>query len=179
MDRRTGIPITLSAVAMAIGNRAGLEVVGVALPGHFIVKAVRGGKEVFFDPFHGGRVLSPEECELLVRQVTGMEFEANAETLQACDLGPMIFRMLSNLKAVYLSDGDFARAVRIIERLLQLSPDDPLQLRDLGATLLQDGQPGRAIDPLNAYLAARPDASDAEAVRKLLSQSEKAVARWN
>src|SRR5260370_20352524 len=60
LDRRTGIPITLSAVAMAVGNRAGLEVVGVGLPGHFVAKAVANGREVFFDPFHGGRVLEAE-----------------------------------------------------------------------------------------------------------------------
>src|SRR5438309_117199 len=53
LDRRTGIPITLSLVAMAIGRRAGLEVVGVGLPGHFVAKAVADGQEVLFDPFHG------------------------------------------------------------------------------------------------------------------------------
>jgi regulator of sirC expression with transglutaminase-like and TPR domain len=179
LDRRTGIPITLSAVAMAVANRAGLHVVGVGLPGHFIAKAVRDDEEVFFDPFHGGRVLDAEQCEQLVRQVTGMEFAATTQTLQGSGLGPMVFRMLTNLKAVYLSDGDCGRATRVIERLLQLSPDDPLQLRDLGATLLQAGQPGRAIDPLDAYLTAYPNAKDAEVVRQMLKQSKKAVAGWN
>src|SRR5438552_8487835 len=59
LDRRLGIPITLSAVAMAVGRRAGLEVAGVGLPGHFVAKAVLDGREVLFDPFHGGRVLTP------------------------------------------------------------------------------------------------------------------------
>jgi regulator of sirC expression with transglutaminase-like and TPR domain len=179
LDRRTGIPITLTAVAMAVANRAGLDVVGVGLPGHFIAKATAGGKEVCFDPFHGGRVLAADQCEQLVRQVTGMEFEATARTLQPSALGPIIFRMLTNLKAVYLSEGDFARATRVIGRLLQLSPEDPHQLRDLGAALLQGGQPGRAIDPLNAYLVAQPAANDAEVVRQLLDQSKKAIAAWN
>ena len=60
LDRRTGLPITLSLVAMAVGGRAGLEVVGVGLPGHFVAKAVAGGREVLFDPFHGGRLLTAE-----------------------------------------------------------------------------------------------------------------------
>jgi regulator of sirC expression with transglutaminase-like and TPR domain len=55
LERRMGIPITLSAVTMAVGARAGLEIYGVGLPGHFVVKAVEGGDEVVFDPFHGGR----------------------------------------------------------------------------------------------------------------------------
>jgi regulator of sirC expression with transglutaminase-like and TPR domain len=179
LDRRTGIPITLSAVAMAVAKRAGLEVVGVALPGHFIAKAVSGDEEVIFDPFHGGRMLDLQQCEQLVRQVTGTDFQATTRSLQACDLGPMVFRMLTNLKAVYLSDGEFARATRVIHRLLQLRPNDPLQLRDLGAALLQGGKPGSAIDPLNAYLTACPEANDVDVVRRLLNQSKKAVSLWN
>jgi regulator of sirC expression with transglutaminase-like and TPR domain len=179
LDRRTGIPITLSAVAIAVANRAGLDVRGVGLPGHFIAKAVAGGRDVFFDPFHGGRLLEVEQCGQLVRKVTGRDFQATAQTLEASPLGLIIFRMLTNLKAVYLSGGDFGRATRVIERLLQLGPDDPAQLRDLGAALLQGGQPGPAINPLSAYLAARPTANDAEVVRQLLNQANNAVARWN
>lgn len=179
LDRRTGIPITLFAVAMAVAKRAGLEVVGVALPGHFIAKAVAGDQELIFDPFHGGRVLGAQQCEQLVRQVTGRDFHATTQSLQASDLGPIVFRMLTNLKAVYLSDSDFGRAARVIGRILQLKPDDPLQLRDLGTALLQGGQPGRAIDPLSAYLTACPETEDSEIVRQLLNRSKNAVALWN
>src|SRR5438270_5821855 len=63
LDRRTGIPITLSAIAIAVGNRAGMAVVGVGLPGHFIAKARAGSIEVLFDPFHGGRMLTTDQCE--------------------------------------------------------------------------------------------------------------------
>src|SRR5690349_19756321 len=80
LDRRTGLPITLSLVAMAVGNRAGLAVRGVGLPGHFIAKAVEGGDEVLFDPFHAGRLLTPSQCEALVEQVTGQHFCATAAT---------------------------------------------------------------------------------------------------
>ena len=62
IDRRTGIPITLSVVAMAIGSRAGLHVAGVGLPGHFIAKALDGDREILFDPFHGGRVLAVDDA---------------------------------------------------------------------------------------------------------------------
>jgi regulator of sirC expression with transglutaminase-like and TPR domain len=87
--------------------------------------------------------------------------------------------MLTNLKGVYSSAGDFTRVTRVIERLLQLNPGDPVQQRDLGTALLQSGQPGRAIDALSAYLMDRPDAADAAAVRQLLDRSKKAVAPWN
>jgi regulator of sirC expression with transglutaminase-like and TPR domain len=179
LDRRTGIPISLSAVAMAVGRRAGLEVVGVGLPGHFVAKASADGEEVLFDPFHGGRVLTPAKCQRLVEQVTGMPYEINDAALSAVPLGAIVMRMLNNLKGVYLRNGDYMRAARIIERLRQLSPDDSLQRRDLGATLFQAGQMGRAIDHLQAYLSTSPEATDANAVKKMLTQARAAVARWN
>jgi regulator of sirC expression with transglutaminase-like and TPR domain len=87
--------------------------------------------------------------------------------------------MLNNLKGVYLRTGDYTRAARVIERLRQLSPEDPLQRRDLGATLFQAGQAGRAIDHLQAYLTASPGAGDADVVKQLLTQAQASVARWN
>lgn len=179
LDRRTGIPITLSAVAMAVGRRAGLEVVGVGLPGHFIVKAIGHGGEVLFDPFHGGRILSPEGCEILVQQVTGEPFEATPAHLQGQPMGQMVLRMLSNLKGIYLRDADFPRAVRVIERLRQLIPNDPEQRRDLGVSLIHSGEPGRALDHLEAYLASVPAADDANTVRQLLDRARSELSRWN
>src|SRR5205807_10669323 len=77
LQRRTGIPITLSVVTIAIGRRAGMEIAGVGLPGHFIVKATDGDAEVLIDPYHGGRVLTPNDCENVVLQVTGLPFDAS------------------------------------------------------------------------------------------------------
>jgi regulator of sirC expression with transglutaminase-like and TPR domain len=179
LDRRTGLPITLSIVAMALGRRAGMDVQGVGLPGHFIAKAVSPGREIFFDPFHGGRRLTPEECSQLVEQVTGKPFRATPQALQAIPLGWIIVRMLNNLKGVYLKAEDYARLIRVTERLRQLAPEDATQVRDLGATFLQAGQPGKAIDHLEAYLTATPQGSDADAVRQLLTQAKSLLARWN
>jgi regulator of sirC expression with transglutaminase-like and TPR domain len=179
LDRRTGIPLTLSLVAMAVGNRVGLPVVGVGLPGHFVAKAVRDGQEAIFDPFHGGRRLSPEECEQLVEQVTQQPFHAGAEHMQAAAAGRIIQRLLANLKSIYLRDEDYVRAIRAIERLRQLAPDD-LSLRcELGSTFLEAGQPGRAVDELKACLASSPGEADAVTVRKLLDRANGEIARWN
>src|SRR5262245_16279005 len=70
IDRQVGLPIALSVLAVAVGTRAGLNVVGVGLPGHFIAKSVEGNEEVLFDPFNGGQFLDPEACEILVSGIT-------------------------------------------------------------------------------------------------------------
>jgi regulator of sirC expression with transglutaminase-like and TPR domain len=179
LDRRTGLPITLSVVAMAVGARAGLKVAGVGLPGHFVAKAVDGDQEVLFDPFHGGRRLTPEQCERLVERVTGQPVQLAPVHLRAVPTGLIVQRMLTNLKSIYLGAEDIPRALRVLERLRQLAPHDAQQRRDLGTVLLQAEEPGRAIDHLSAYLEAVPDGNDAPTVRKLLDQARSAVARWN
>jgi regulator of sirC expression with transglutaminase-like and TPR domain len=179
LERRTGIPITLSAVAIAVGTRAGLEVAGVGLPGHFVARAARDGRAVLFDPFHGGRCLSAEQCAVLVEKATGQPFAVTAEQLRPAPVGAIVVRMLNNLRAIYQQSGDSSRAVRVLERLRQLSPHDPDVRRDLGVALLLSGRRGQAIDHLAAYLKACPDAADAEHVGRFLNSARGEIARWN
>jgi regulator of sirC expression with transglutaminase-like and TPR domain len=179
LDRKLGIPITLSVVAAAVGGRSGLTVAGVGLPGHFIAKVVDGDEEVWFDPFNGGQFLDPAGCEELVTAVTGQPFTLTPDATAATPPGLIVVRMLNNLKAVYLKDGDFARAARVMERLVQLDPDDPVQRRDLGVSLVHAGRPGRAIDHLRLYLDRTPAAADAATVRDFLNDAVRSVAKWN
>lgn len=179
LDRRTGLPILLSLVAMTVGNRAGLHVVGVGLPGHFVAKATDGAEVVLFDPFHGGRQLTGPECETLVEQVTGEPFRATPAALRAELPGRIVFRLLTNLKAAYLRLRDFDRAGRVIDRLRQLAPHDLVQQRDLGVCLFQAGQPGKAINHLDVYLKKSLTVEDREAVEEMLRRARDQVARWN
>jgi len=179
LERRTGIPITLSALVMAIGARVGLHIEGVGLPGHFVAKAVDGEEQVVFDPFHGGRVLTAVDCENVVRQVTRRDITVTAETLNGLPLSLIVMRMLNNLKAIYLKQSDMPRAIRVLERLRQLAPEDAELQRDLGICLVHAGKPGKAVDLLTAYLDMAPEAMDAEVVRDVLRRARSAVAEWN
>jgi regulator of sirC expression with transglutaminase-like and TPR domain len=180
IDRQVGLPISLSLLAMAVGERAGLPVVGVALPGHFVAKAVGpDGAEVLFDPFNGGEFLDPEGCEALVGAITGHSFEATPEALEATSPAAFVLRMLNNLKTAYLADRAHLRAARVTRRLCQLMPDEPAQRRDLGLLLARADRPGAAVDHLRHYLTALPDADDADDVRKVLNHTLGEVARWN
>lgn len=179
LDRHLGIPLSLSLLAMAVGERCGMTVVGVGLPGHFIAKAVDAGGEVLFDPFHGGQLLDYPACERLVSAVTGHPFHAHEDSLAATPPGLIAQRMMNNLKAAYLKVADYRRAATVIRRLTQLVPDDPTQVRDLGVCLLHDGRPGPATEHLRAYLDTVPGAEDADAVQNLLKEARKQLARWN
>ncbi|MBI2808785.1 MAG: transglutaminase family protein [Planctomycetes bacterium] len=179
LERRVGIPISLSAVAMAVGQRAGLTIAGIGLPGHFIVKAIDGTREIIIDPFDGGRILSRADCEQLIHHATGVVVLPGMLELTPIPLGLMIQRMLNNLRTIYQKGQDWPRAVRTLERLRQLSPDDIALRRDLGICRLHNDQPGKAIDHLQAYLHAAGDAEDRAGIEKLLSIARKMIARWN
>jgi regulator of sirC expression with transglutaminase-like and TPR domain len=179
LDRQVGLPIALSVLAIGVGTRAGLNVVGVGLPGHFVAKSIDGDEEVLFDPFNGGQFLDVEACEALVGGITGRPFEATPEALAATPPGAVVARMLQNLKTAYLADRAYSRAARVTWRLAQLLPNDPSQRRDMGVLLVQADQHGRAIDHLRYYLQAAPTAEDAPDVQKFLSQALGEVSRWN
>ena len=179
MDRRTGIPITLSLLTMALGQRLGLTITGIGLPGHFIVKAVNAGEQILFDPFHGGRQLTLNDCENLVQQVTGMPFEAKCESLRGMPLGQLVARLLTNLKMIYLKREDYVRASRVISHLVVLSPHDQRERRDLGSVLLKLGQLGQAIDHLRAYLHSGSWLPDSESVQQLLDRACSEICKWN
>ena len=180
LDRKLGIPLSLSVLAVRVGAGCGLQVVGVGLPGHFVAKAMDAdGGQVLFDPFHGGQLLDPPACEGLVAAVTGHPFHATEDALAATPPGHIVQRMLNNLKAIYLREPDFPRAARLIRRILQLVPDDITQRRDLGVSLVHAGQPGPAIDHLAAYLAGVPHADDFDVVKGFFKEARKQVAKWN
>jgi regulator of sirC expression with transglutaminase-like and TPR domain len=163
LERRTGLPISLSIVSMAVGTRAGLEIFGVGAPGHFITKAVEGDEEIYFDPFNGGQILEPPANEIAL--------------FGSIPSGYLLQRILTNLKGSYQRLNDFARLARILGRLMQLNPLDTNQVRDYGTALLHAGRPGQAIDALMRYLDSDPD--DADAVQALLAVAQKEISRWN
>ena len=179
LERRMGIPISLSAMTMAVGERAGLTIAGVGLPGHFIVKVTSREQDILIDPFNGGRLLTLADCEFLVEQATGASLKGEALSLQPVPLGLLVLRMLHNLKGIYAKMQDWPRSIRVMERMRQLSPHDVVLRRDLGACQLRHGQPGKAIDHLRSYVDAAAEAEDIEQVQQLLKSAIKQVAQWN
>jgi regulator of sirC expression with transglutaminase-like and TPR domain len=179
LDRKLGIPITLSALAMSVGCRAGLNVVGVGLPGHFIAKAIEGEDQVLFDPFHGGQILTPDGCRSLIEAVTGQMIPLTPVMFQATPPGWIVTRMLNNLKGIYHQKEDYPRLLRVIDQLRILSPHDGGLDRDKGMALLNSGQPGQALDHLTAYLQANSSAPDEDLVKQMLARARDELARWN
>src|SRR5205814_1072324 len=104
--------------------------------------------------------------------------EASALVLEALPLGLIVQRMLNNLKAIYVQRQDWLRAVRVMERLRLLMPQDVVLRRDLGVGYVRHGQPGKAIDHLRSYVDTALEAADLDNVRQVLKSALKMVAQW-
>jgi regulator of sirC expression with transglutaminase-like and TPR domain len=179
LERRLGIPITLSIVYVAVAARAGLEAVGVGLPGHFVVRAERRGRHRLLDPFHAGALLDHAGCEALVARVRPGGGPFDPIWLAPVTTRQILVRMLSNLKAVYLALGDWPRALAAVERITLLVPDALEELRDRGTLHARLGQGPAAVRDWEAYLKRAPGAPDSEEVRDQLRALRQALAALN
>ena len=179
IERKTGIPISLSVLYRAVAHRLGLEMEGVNLPAHFMLRVDRGDETIFVDPFHAGALLDRQGCERRVAELIGRPVVLSDLEIAPCGLDLVVTRMLRNLKAIYLRGHDFSTALPVQRRLAALNPDDPLEQRDLGMLCLQLDRPAEAIAPLQSLLDARPEPEDADAIRALLRAARREVATWN
>jgi regulator of sirC expression with transglutaminase-like and TPR domain len=171
LDRRTGIPITLSCLYVEVARRVGLAMQGVGLPGHFIVRHESGGRTLFRDPFNAGRLLSREACIHKVREIHGPHAEFRECFLDPWPTKQILARMLGNLKGIYLRGRDFANALWVVNAMLAIDPRCVEQVRDRGMIYLHLEKPRRALADLECYLKRQPNAEDsadvAEIVRNL------------
>jgi regulator of sirC expression with transglutaminase-like and TPR domain len=169
LDRRLGIPISLSVLFMEVARRAGLALEGVGFPGHFLVKLrPEAGPEVFIDPYNGGEFLTADECVGRFKNVSlGREFDSRF--LEGVAPRQILGRMLHNLKRIYVEQGDDVRAFWVIDRLLLLAPDAIDEVRDRGLVSARLGLKPAAARDLAAYLEREPGAADAGEVRGLLA----------
>jgi regulator of sirC expression with transglutaminase-like and TPR domain len=179
IDRRTGIPITLTIVYMEVALRTGFAVRGVGLPGHFIAKCSDGAEEIYIDPFNGGRVMGEIGCAELLLEMSGGRLKLDPSHLAAVTNRQILARMLSNLLAIYGGSNDYTRALAVIERILIITPDSTLHIRDHGLLLAALGEPARAASELERYLALAPDAKDTEAIRKQIAAIRQGQAKLN
>ncbi len=168
LDRKLGIPLTLSILHLEAARAAGFQGRGVGLPGHFVLRLEHEDRHLIVDPYHDGQVVGPDECRDLVRVTTGRPWLFREELLAGTDDRGVLGRMLLNLKHVYIGVKDYPRALSAVQRLLLVRPGDSVEIRDRGLIRAEMGLAHDAIPDLETYLTRSPDAPDAETVRTRL-----------
>ncbi len=179
LERKTGIPISLSILYRAIARDLGLRLEGVNFPGHFMLRVLDAPEPMLVDPFHEGMILDTAGCEDRLSRQLGQPIELTDELLQPAAAGSVVARMLRNLKAIYVRVEDDERALPVIRRLAALNPDDLEEQRDLGLTCLRSNRPGEAIGPLEKALVGSARKEERDEIRSCLRVAMSAVAAMN
>jgi regulator of sirC expression with transglutaminase-like and TPR domain len=182
IDRRLGIPITLSVVYIEIGRRVGLSLHGVSYPGNFLVKCVVRDGAIILDPYAGGASLSVEELQQRLQTLhDGVNATPAAITgmLSAAEGKEILARVLRNLKGIYLQQKDFLKALSATERIIALSPAAAEEYRDRGRIYLELECFRAALADFRHYLSLLPGASDAAALKQGIADLQQVVARLN
>jgi len=179
LDRRVGIPITLSAVYLEVGRRLGLSVRGAGMPGHFLVKYVGPSEEIVIDPFGGGGIVSPSDCQRILDRIFDGKLRFEPGMLSIVGTRQILARMLTNLKAIYFNNEEYGKALSIVERLLILHPHEASEIRDRGLLSCQLRRYADAIADLERYLRLAPEANDSATIREHLCNLRKRSAALN
>ncbi len=182
LDRRVGLPITLSIVYLELGRRIGLPVHGVSFPGHFLVKVRLRRGQLVLDPFQRGVPQSDDDLRQRLAQFMPqgqMPLSDLVQYLEAASPRDIVVRVLRNLKAVYFKAGKLNEALAVTNRLLLAAPDMPEELRDRGLLYAQLECFRPAAADLQNYLRRQPNGADAQDIRAKLMALQKAAARLN
>ena len=182
MERRTGIPITLSIVYLEIGRRIGLNLKGVSFPGHFLVKLSVKRGELVLDPFTGGEAQSEADLRQRLAQVlpSGQAERAKLEQyLEPATPRQIIARVLRNLKNIYMQTQKLEPALAVMHRMLLVVPESAEELRDRGLLYQQLECFRPALSDLQNYLRRRPDAPDATEIHGKIVELKQASSRLN
>jgi len=177
IERKTGIPITLSVLYMEVARRVGLALDGVGFPGHFLVKCVGDADEIVIDPFNGGEIKSREDIDTLLFNLYGGKVLFHSDFLAPSTKKDILKRMLANLKAIYINGNDLVKSLSVLDRLMILDPASAEDARDRGVVYLRLECYAQAREDFETYLRLRPDAEDALLVHEQLVRLAKEVTR--
>ncbi|MFN0038309.1 MAG: SirB1 family protein [Burkholderiales bacterium] len=182
LERRTGIPITLSLLYMECGRGADVSLQGVSFPGHFLVKCALPGGFVVLDPYARGVTLDLQDLRNRLRAAYGggdVDAQALESALAAADNKAIMIRLLRNLKAIYLQSGRLNSALPIMHWILAAAPREPLELRDRGM-IYQELECFRpAMSDFENYLRSAPQAADAQDIRARIAKLRLQVSSLN
>ncbi|MGH8686607.1 MAG: SirB1 family protein [Burkholderiales bacterium] len=187
IDRRSGIPITLSILYLEIGHRIGLPLEGVSFPGHFLVRMRLRGAMLVLDPFTGGEAQSEADLrERLLRVVPAGE--SGGVPVGELPLDPflepagkrqILARLLRNLKGIYRDADQPQRLLDVLNRMLVVSPEAHGDLRERGLLYQRLECYRAALNDLKTYSDLEPEAPDIDDVRATLVELSARCARLN
>ena len=170
IDRRKGLPVALGILYLHAARAQGWDMVGLAFPGHFLVRLAEGGERLILDPFHRGQICGAVELRALLKAVSGAEQELLPEYYAPVSDRDVLLRLQNNIKARRLQRGERERALAVIETMRLLAPELAALSYEAGIVEAQLGNLVAAIASFEMFLARAPGDASRHQAAALLQQ---------
>jgi regulator of sirC expression with transglutaminase-like and TPR domain len=170
IDRYQGIPITLAVVYLEVAKRINFPMVGIGMPGHFIIRPDFEDAGIFVDVFNQGEILFAQDCEAKLSELYQQAVKLKPHFLNPVNKHQILARMLNNLKQIYLHQRQLDKVLELIEGILLLFPQNPYEIRDRGLLYYEMERWPEATHDLQIYLKILPDAEDSSMIQMLLNK---------
>ncbi|MCU1307934.1 MAG: hypothetical protein JWN45_2629 [Acidobacteriaceae bacterium] len=180
LDRKLGIPISLSLVYMEIAKRVGLTLLGVGMPGHFLLKHYdEQANELLIDVFEGGRIVNSTACQHRLDEIYHGHMSLRSEHLAAITRRQLLTRMLNNLRHIYMSSRNFRKALTMVELTLCMHPRSPEDIKQRAILRYNLKQFSAAVQDFELYAKIVPEASDAQEILQTALAIRRSMALLN
>lgn len=173
IERKEGIPITLSVIYLAIAKRLDFPMIGIGMPGHFLIRPEFKDAGIFVDSFNQGEILFKQDCQEKLNQIYQQQVELKPSWLAPVSNKQILVRMLNNLKFIYLHRREVKKALAIMSGILRLFPENAGEIRDRGLLYYQLNRWQEAVIDLEYFLKISPHSEDAPMIKILLEKMDR------
>ena len=170
LERKLGIPISLSLVYLAISERLDFPMVGIGMPGHFLIRPEFEDVGIFVDPFNQGEIIFEADCQAKLDETYHSQVELDPSWLAPVSKKQILSRMLNNLKFIYLHRREVDKALSAMSAMVQIFPENIEEIRDRGLLYYQIKRWSEAILDLEYFLKVSPNSEDAPMIEIILNK---------
>jgi regulator of sirC expression with transglutaminase-like and TPR domain len=157
VDRRKGLPVALGILYLHTARAQGWESVGLAFPGHFLVRLGEGAERLILDPFHGGQICEAAMLRELLKAMAGQEIELMPEHYAPVSDRDVLLRLQNNLKSRLLQAGRQEQAVRVVDTMLLLAPELAELWHESGILHARIGNMLASVNALEEFVRRAPE----------------------
>lgn len=167
LEKKISSPLSLAVLYCCFAEGLGLSYECLALPSYYLIRIQSEGEDFYVDAFDQGKLLSQEEFQKKFRSALHKSRMLSASLFEKVNTSQLVSRLVQQLKHIYILRSQAVEALRAVEILTCLFPDNPEFTRDRGILYCEMEYFSKAMEDLRHYLEVRPQAEDVQEIKKL------------
>lgn len=170
IERRKGMPVSLALLYIHVGMAQGWQIEALNFPAHVVCRIDKGGMRLLFDPFNRCAILQAASLRELLKKLLGSQAELSSEYYEPSTKRDILIRMQNNIKLRQIEGEDYLGAIKTVEMMRLLDPDEYRLLFDVGVLYARTNQGVAAVEALEEYIDRVPAQENCQDALILLQQ---------